>query len=147
MHRCNLCKKDFSRNDVLIRHQKTACSKSKDFQTVFPDSKATMFPNTTLEDEETVLSWKDLPSVWFRIVGQKDIRTKKGEFVKLLTLMSEDGAIRKAWTTTIIAYKIDEQRLHVSINFPAHLYIKSKGKTNSHLHLDRSYYNCTLRYC
>ena len=36
MHRCNLCKKDFSRNDVLIRHQKTACRKSKDFQTVFP---------------------------------------------------------------------------------------------------------------
>ena len=35
MHRCNLCKKDFSRNDVLIRHQKTACRKSKDFQTVF----------------------------------------------------------------------------------------------------------------
>ena len=36
MHRCNLCKKDFSRNDVLIRHQKTACCKSKDFQTIFP---------------------------------------------------------------------------------------------------------------
>ena len=114
---------------------------------VFPDSKAAMFPNTTVEDEETVLSWKDLPSVWFRIVGQKDIRTKKGEFVKLLTLMSEDGAIRKAWTTTIIAYKIDEQRLHASINFPAHLYIKSKGKTDSHLHPDRFYYDCTLRYC
>ena len=115
---------------------------------VFPDSKAAMFPNTTVEEGETVLSWKDLPkNVWFRIVGQKDICTKKGEFVKLLTLMSEDGAIRKAWTTTIIAYKIDEQRLHASINFPAHLYIKSKGKTNSHLHLDRSYYDCTLRYC
>ena len=36
MHRCNVCKKDFSRKDVLIRHQNTAYHKSKDVQTVFP---------------------------------------------------------------------------------------------------------------
>ena len=107
-----------------------------------------MFPNATGEDEEEVLLWWKLDTnVWFRIIGQKNICTKKGEYIKLLTLMSEDGAIRKAWTTTIIAYKIDEQRLHASINFPAHLYIKSKGKTNSHLYADRSYHDCTLRYC
>ena len=114
----------------------------------FPDSKAAIFPNTAVEDgEETVLSWPQLPTnVWFRIVAQKDIRKKNGEQVKILNLLREGGAICRVWTTPIIACKIEGRRLYASNNFPAHLYIKSKGKINSHLHADRSYYDCTLLY-
>ena len=114
----------------------------------FPDSKAVIFPNTVEEGgEETVLSWQQLPTkVWFRIIAQKDIHKKNGEDVKILDLLREGGAICRVWTTPIIACKIEEQRVQAPNNFPAHLYIQSMGKTDSHVHAGRSYHNCTLRY-
>ena len=36
MHRCNVCKSDFSRKDNLARHQNTVCRKSEDVQAAFP---------------------------------------------------------------------------------------------------------------
>ena len=36
MHRCNVCKTDFSRKDNLARHQNTVCRKSEDVQSVLP---------------------------------------------------------------------------------------------------------------
>ena len=87
----------------------------------FPDSKAVIFPNTV--EEETVLSWQQLPTkVWFRIIAQKDIHKKNGEDVKILDLLREGGAICRVWTTAIIACKIEEQRVQAPNNFPAHLY-------------------------
>ena len=114
----------------------------------FPGSKAVIFPNTVEEGgEETVLSWQQLPTkVWFRIIAQKDIHKKNGEDVKILDLLRECGAICRVWTTATIACKIEEQRVRAPDNFPAHLYIQSIGKTDSHVHAERSYYNCILRY-
>ena len=114
----------------------------------FPDSKAAIFPNTVEEGgEERVLSWRELPTnVWFRITAQKDIHKKDGEDVKILDLLREGGAICRVWTTAIIACKIEDQRVRAEDNFPAHLYIQSTGKTDSHVHAERSYYNCILRY-
>ena len=36
MHRCNVCKSDFSTKDNLARHQNTVCRKSEDVQAAFP---------------------------------------------------------------------------------------------------------------
>ena len=114
----------------------------------FPGSKAAIFPNTVEEGgEERVLSWRELPTnVWFRITAQKDIHKKDGEDVKILDLLREGGALCSVWTTAIIARKIEDQRVRAADNFPAHLYIQSTGKTDSHVHAERSYYNCILRY-
>ena len=114
----------------------------------FPGSKAVIFPNTVEEGgEETVLSWQQLPTkVWFRIIAQKDIHKKNGEDVKILDLLREGGAICRVWTTAIIACKIEEQRVQAPSNCPVHLYIQSTGKTESHIHAGRSYYNCILGY-
>ena len=109
------------------------------------DSKAVIFSNTV--EEETVLSWQQLPTkVWFRIITQKDIHKKNGEDVKILDLLREGGAICRVWTTPISACKIEGQRWRAPNNFPAHLYIQSTGKTDSHVHAGKSYYDCTLRY-
>ena len=144
--KCGKCYKTYASRQSLWNHRKICGGKKKSSFKSIVHSKAVIFPNTVEEGgEETVLSWQQLPTkVWFRITAQKDIHKKNGEDVKILDLLREGGAICRVWTTATIACKIEERR--VPDNFPGHLYIQSIGKTESHMHAERSYYNCILRY-
>ena len=59
MHRCNVCKTDFTRKDNLARHQNTVCRKSEDVQSVLPVKRTHInttpqkIIETSLGDEES----------------------------------------------------------------------------------------------
>ena len=129
------------------QHRTKSTTPATAMAAICPDNQAVIFSNTVAEDA-TVLPWSKLPiNTWFRITDQKDIyKRKTDEQVKIITLMREGGDICKVWTTPIIAEKIEGEKLHCRDNFPAHLYIRSKGKTRSAINADRSYFDCTLRY-
>ena len=87
MHRCNGCKKDFSRKDVLIRHQNTVRCKSKDVQTKPQTSptKKRRLDFDSLPEQETNDS-SDIKTLQEHAILEESENDKNNEFLKNLLL-------------------------------------------------------------